>query len=128
YPTPDGTAVRDYIHVRDLAEAHALAISKLEKDHGLSVYNVGTGHGYSVSEIVNTVMEVTGKMVTIEKSPRRAGDPPILVADNTKIVSELGFAPQHSDLRTIIASAWEWHKKLFFPKPVQPNPEVAKVK
>lgn len=128
YPTPDGTAVRDYIHVRDLAEAHVLAIKKLEKgEDGVFTYNVGTGHGYSVSEIVNMVMEVTGKMVTIEKSPRRAGDPPVLVADNTKITEELKFTPQHSDLRSIISSAWDWHKTLYSVDVLQ-KPEKQQVK
>lgn len=127
YPTADGTAVRDYIHVRDLAEAHALAISKLIKERGLFTYNVGTGHGYSVSEIVNMVMDVTGKMVTIQKSPRRAGDPPALVADNAKITKELGFSPKYSDLKTIISSAWEWHQKLY-PKFAEAKLEKEKIK
>ncbi len=113
YPTPDGTAVRDYIHVKDLARAHVLALEKINSESGNFVYNVGTGKGYSVAQIVDTVIELTGKMVTIQKSERRPGDPPILVADNKKIKAELGFEPQHSSLETIISSAWDWHKSRF---------------
>ncbi len=110
YPTPDGTAIRDYIHVKDLARAHVLALDKMKADEGNFVYNVGTGRGYSVGQIVDTVVELTGKMVTIQKSPRRPGDPPILVADVKKIKAELGFEPQHSSLEAIISSAWDFHK------------------
>jgi UDP-glucose 4-epimerase len=111
YPTLDGTAMRDYIHVKDVARAHTLALDKLTNDSGIFIYNVGTGHGYTVAQIVDMVMEVTGKMVPIERTDRRPGDPPILVADNKKIRSELVFEPRHSDLETIITSAWDWHKK-----------------
>lgn len=112
YPTLDGTAVRDYIHVADLAEAHVLALFKLKQDEGSFVYNVGTGRGFSVAQMVNVVVEITGKMVTIEQAPRRPGDPAELIADCTKIHKELGFAAQHSDLETIITTAWNWHKKV----------------
>ncbi|HYE22825.1 MAG TPA: UDP-glucose 4-epimerase GalE [Verrucomicrobiae bacterium] len=111
YPTIDGTAVRDYIHVKDLARAHTLALEKLSQDSGTFIYNVGTGKGYSVAQIIDTVIEVTGKMVPIERSERRPGDPPILIADNKKIKRELKFEPRHSDLETIISTAWEWQKK-----------------
>lgn len=113
YPTSDGTAIRDYIHVKDLAHAHTLALNKLIDEGGMHTYNVGTGQGYSVAQIIDKVVEITGKMVPIEKVQRRPGDPPILVADNKLIKSELGFEAKHSDLITIITSAWEWHKQKF---------------
>lgn len=110
YPTKDGTAVRDYVHVEDLARAHIMALQKLEKDAGHFVYNIGAGKGYTVAEVVEAVMEVTGKMVPIENAPRRAGDPAALVADAKKISKELGFITEHSDLPVIIKTAWDWHK------------------
>lgn len=112
YPTFDGTCVRDYIHVCDLAQAHILALKKLEQEQGSFAYNVGTGQGRSVAEVVNTAMEVTKKMIPIEYAPRRPGDPAALVADALKIKTELGFEPLYSDLNTIIMTAWEWHQKL----------------
>lgn len=112
YETPDGTCIRDYIHVEDLAQAHVLALDKLNMDKGCFAYNVGTGKGSSVSEVVASAMEVTGKMVPIKYSPRRIGDPAALVADVTKIKNELGFEPKHSDLATIMQTAWAWHLKL----------------
>jgi UDP-glucose 4-epimerase len=113
YPTADGTAIRDYVHVADIAKAHALAIKKLEVDTGSFVYNIGTGKGYSVQEIIDKVVEVTRRMVPIELHDRRAGDPPILVADSKKVQAELGLTLEHSDLDTIIRTAWNWHKKIF---------------
>ena len=112
YPTHDGTCIRDYVHVLDLVQAHLLALNKLNEDTGAFAYNVGTGTGHSVNEVVTTAMEITGKMIPIEYSPRRAGDPAALVADVTKIKSELGFEPKYSDLSTIIRTAWAWHQKL----------------
>ncbi|HEV8601051.1 MAG TPA: UDP-glucose 4-epimerase GalE [Patescibacteria group bacterium] len=112
YPTSDGTAVRDYIHVADLADAHVLALAKLKKDQGSFAYNVGTGHGYSVAQMVNAAVEITGKMVMIEPAPRRPGDPAVLIADCSRIFRELGFKAQYSDLETIITTAWNWHKKI----------------
>lgn len=112
YETPDGTCIRDYIHVEDLAQAHVLALDKLNKDKGCFAYNVGTGRGSSVSEVVSAAMEVTGRMVPIKYSPRRAGDPAALVADVIKIKAELGFLPKHSDLQTILRTSWNWHLKL----------------
>ncbi len=112
YPTPDGTCIRDYIHVQDLAQAHLLALRKLETEPGCFNYNVGTGRGYSVTEVVNAAMEVTNKMIPIEYSPRRSGDPAALVADVRKIKEELGFSPQYSDLNTILTTAWTWYQKL----------------
>jgi UDP-glucose 4-epimerase len=113
YPTTDGTAIRDYVHVADIARAHALAIKKLDDETGSFTYNIGTGHGYSVQEIVDKVVEVTARMVPIEQHDRRAGDPPILVADSKKAQKELGLELKHSDLDTIIRTAWDWHKKIF---------------
>ncbi|MBX4204811.1 MAG: UDP-glucose 4-epimerase GalE [Candidatus Doudnabacteria bacterium] len=124
YPTADGTAIRDYVHVADIAKAHALAIAKLEEDTGSFTYNIGTGKGYSVQEIVDKVVEVTERMVPIEQHERRAGDPPILVADSKKAQKELGLELKHSDLDTIIRTAWNWHKQAFA-KPAVPVEEKA---
>ncbi len=112
YPTPDGTCLRDFIHVQDLAQAHVLALKKISTESGSFNYNVGTGRGYSVTEVINAAMEVTNKMIPIEYAPRRAGDPAALVADVTRIKQELGFEPQFSDLNTILRTAWAWHLKL----------------
>jgi UDP-glucose-4-epimerase GalE len=108
YPTPDGTCVRDYIHVDDLAEAHLLALEQLEPGKGLC-YNLGIGHGYSVREVVATVERVTGKRVAIIEGPRRPGDPPFLVASSEKIRRELGWQPRHTELGAIVETAWRWH-------------------
>ncbi|MBI2607523.1 MAG: UDP-glucose 4-epimerase GalE [Candidatus Doudnabacteria bacterium] len=113
YPTFDGTAVRDYVHVDDLALAHILALDKLTKDQGVFTYNIGTGTGYSVNQVVDCIMEQTGKMIMTEHAPRREGDPASLVADASLAFSELGFAAQYSDLPTIVDTAWSWHKKRF---------------
>jgi len=109
YDTPDGTCVRDYIHVDDLAEAHLLALERLEPGKGLR-YNVGTGHGYSVREVIRAVEEVTGKKVAVKEGPRRVGDPPALVASSAKIQRELGWQPRYTDLRAIVETAWNWHR------------------
>jgi len=109
YPTPDGTCVRDYIHVADLVSAHSLALEGLEPEAKL-IYNVGTGAGYSVRQVIETARRVTGHPLPAEESPRRPGDPPRLVANSDKIRRELGWPPQHSSLDDIIASAWEWHR------------------
>ena len=109
YPTPDGTCIRDYIHVDDLAEAHLLALEKLQPGQGLA-YNLGIGRGYSVREVVHIVEEVTGKKVTVKEGPRRPGDPPILVASSEKIQRELGWRPRYADLRSIVETAWHWHR------------------
>lgn len=113
YPTFDGTCIRDYIHVLDLAQAHVLALQKLEKDSGLFAYNVGTGTGRSISEVINESVEISGKMIPIDNHQRRPGDPASLVADATKIQSELGFKAEYSDLKTIISTSWAWYKKLY---------------
>jgi UDP-glucose 4-epimerase len=108
YPTPDGTCVRDYIHVSDLAQAHVLALGALENRAPL-IYNLGNGKGFSVQEVVETARRVTGDPIPAEIEARRPGDPPVLVASSEKIIRELGWKPKFAALETIIASAWEWH-------------------
>jgi len=110
YPTPDGTCIRDYIHVDDLAEAHLLALEKLQAGQGM-LYNLGIGRGYSVREVIRTVEEVTGKKVPVKEGPRRAGDPPVLIASSAKVQKELGWKPRYTDLRSIVETAWNWHSK-----------------
>jgi UDP-glucose-4-epimerase GalE len=109
YPTPDGTCIRDYIHVGDLAHAHWQALQSLKKRPESHFYNVGTGSGNSVLEIIHSIEDVTGEKVPVEIKPRRAGDPERLVADNHAIQSRLGWAPQKS-LNDIVQSAWEWEQ------------------
>jgi UDP-glucose 4-epimerase len=109
YPTEDGTCVRDYIHVSDLAAAHVLALDKIASGSKLA-YNVGLGRGYSVREVICTVEEVTGLTVPVQVGPRRTGDPPALVANADKIRTELGWVPKHDSLKAIIESAWRWHR------------------
>jgi len=109
YPTTDGTCIRDYIHVDDLAEAHLLALSRLEPGTELR-YNVGTGRGYSVREVIRVAEEVTGKKMPVKEGPRRPGDPPVLVASADKIRRELDWQPRYTDLRAIVETAWRWHK------------------
>ncbi|MDE2591049.1 MAG: UDP-glucose 4-epimerase GalE [Patescibacteria group bacterium] len=111
YNTPDGTCVRDYIHVLDLIEAHVLALTKLQKQPGTYQYNVGTGRGYSNKEVLEMVEKVSGQKVNVEYGQRRPGDADQLIADVTKITTELGFAPKYSDLETIVKTAWQWHSK-----------------
>ncbi|GGR71933.1 UDP-glucose 4-epimerase GalE [Deinococcus seoulensis] len=111
YPTPDGTCIRDYVHVQDLADAHVLAVEALlagQRTEG--TFNVGLGHGFSVKEVLDTVDDVIGTPLNRELAPRRAGDPPRLVADATRIREELGFKPQFTDLKDIVQTAWNWHK------------------
>lgn len=108
YPTPDGTCIRDYIHISDLISAHVLALDALAEEDKL-VYCLGNGEGYSVREVIETAREVTGLPITAKETPRRPGDAPRLVASSEKIRSELGWQPQIPDLKDIIASAWEWH-------------------
>jgi UDP-glucose 4-epimerase len=111
YKTKDGTCIRDYIHVLDLVEAHVLALEKIMKDKGMLAYNVGTGNGYSNKEVVEMVKKVSGKDFQVEESARRPGDADTLIADASKIKTELDFTPKYSDLETIVRTAWEWHKK-----------------
>ncbi len=111
YKTKDGTCIRDYIHVLDLIEAHILALEKLIKAKGAYIYNVGTGIGYSNKEVIETVKKVSGKAFDVEYSQRRKGDVDELIADPSKIKTELGFSPEFSDLNTIVNTAWQWHQK-----------------
>ena len=112
YPTKDGTCVRDYIHVMDLADAHLLALNKLSQNQLSEVYNIGNSRGFSVREIIEAVKKITGKKIDIEIQSRRKGDPAELVADNQKIKSELNWTAKNSDLDKIISSAWRWEQKL----------------
>ena len=109
YPTSDGTCVRDYIHVSDLAEAHALSLEYLRSGNPSTAINLGNGQGYSVLEVVDAARSVTRREIQIEMQGRRAGDPSHLVADATRAHSVLGWQPQQKDLGAIIGSAWEWH-------------------
>ncbi|OGO04903.1 MAG: hypothetical protein A2Y60_07325 [Chloroflexi bacterium RBG_13_54_9] len=109
YPTPDGTCIRDYIHVVDLAQAHILALHNLDK--GSQIYNLGNGAGYSVREVIEVVRRVTGRTIKVVEGPRRPGDMAVLVASSRRAVSELGWRPKYPDLKDIVQSAWEWHKE-----------------
>jgi UDP-glucose 4-epimerase len=112
YPTPDGTAIRDYVHVVDLADAHILAIEALiGEDRSLGAMNLGTTDGFSVREIVAAVERVTGRTLPVEYGPRRAGDPPALVAASTRARTVLGWHPNHSTLDEMVASAWTWLRR-----------------
>jgi UDP-glucose 4-epimerase len=111
YETPDGTCIRDYIHVTDLARAHILALKGLIAGKGSGVYNLGNGNGYSVKEVLKTAENVTGKKIKSYEAIRRPGDPARLVASSDKIQRELGWSPKYPELTTIIQTAWEWHKK-----------------
>ncbi len=108
YPTPDGTCVRDYIHVKDLAEAHLLALEYLERGGSSDVFNLGNGTGYSVREIIDTARRVTSKEIKAVAEPRRGGDPSVLIASNKKAAEVLGWKPNRS-LEQIVADAWAWH-------------------
>ena len=110
YNTPDGSCVRDYIHIEDLAHAHILALEALHEREVLH-YNLGNGDGSSVKEVVESVREITGHPVPAEVTPRRPGDPDVLIADSIKIRQELGWEPRYPDLKSIIQSAWNWHNK-----------------
>jgi UDP-glucose 4-epimerase len=109
YPTPDGTCIRDYIHITDLVTAHLLALEALGDGQQPLIYNLGNGMGYSVREVIETARKVTGSAIPVEEAPRRGGDAPRLVASSDRIRRELGWQPRHPELRDIIASAWEWH-------------------
>lgn len=110
YATPDGTCIRDYIHVLDLASAHILVLEALAR-HDRLIYNLGNGQGFSVREIIAAARRVTGRPIPAIDAPRRAGDPAVLVASSERIRQELSWRPQFSDLETILSSAWEWHRK-----------------
>lgn len=109
YPTPDGTCIRDYIHIADLVSAHILALDALDKRDKL-IYNVGSGNGFSVREVIEAARKVTGHAIPAVESPRRPGDPARLVASPKRIMDELGWNPQFTNLQDILSSAWEWHE------------------
>ena len=112
YPTPDGTCVRDYIHVSDLADAHLLALEKLETESRL-IYNLGNGFGFSVREVIDSARRVTGRPIAAEVHPRRPGDPAVLVASSERAIRELGWKPRYIQLDDIVRTAWEWHQKRY---------------
>lgn len=109
YPTPDGTCIRDYIHVADLASAHILALGALDERDKM-IYNVGSGNGFSVREVIETARKVTGHAIPTVETPRRPGDSARLVASPQRIINELGWEPRHTNLQSILSSAWDWHK------------------
>jgi len=111
YPTDDGTCVRDYVHVTDLAQAHNLALTALADGIDSRIYNLGNGNGYSVKEVIDMVADVVGKTIPYTIGKRRPGDPAILVASADKIKSELGWKPDYPSLQDIVSTAWEWHKR-----------------
>jgi UDP-glucose 4-epimerase len=111
YPTRDGTCIRDYVHVEDLADAHLLSLQYLLEDGKSDVFNCGYGHGYSVREVVTTASQLTGKDFAILEVERRAGDPPVLVADSSKLKKKLNWTPRYDDLQYIIKTAWEWEER-----------------
>lgn len=116
YPTPDGTCIRDYIHVSDLAEAHMLALSALDahpENQGPLIYNLGNGQGFSVREVIESARRVTGHAIPAELHPRRPGDPAVLVASSGKAIRELGWNPGYTELDEIIRTAWVWHQKRY---------------
>jgi len=127
YETPDGTPIRDYIHVSDLADGHVSALQRLLSGGAPGAFNLGTGQGYSVKQVLGAIEDATGMALEAGPAPRRAGDPPVLVADPTLAKTELGFTPQHSELRNIIETAWRWHRKAH-PKPSRQAQEAVPVR
>jgi UDP-glucose 4-epimerase len=123
YPTPDGTCIRDYIHVSDLAEAHLLTLEKLvgpdgktghpEHDKSNIVLNLGNHKGYSVKEVIDSVRRVTGRPIPVDMHPRRPGDPAVLIASSRRAIQELGWKPRYADLDEIVRTAWVWHQKRY---------------
>lgn len=111
YDTPDGTCIRDYIHVSDLATAHRLGLEYLLAGNESTVFNLGNGHGFSVRQVIDCVEKVTGKKLVVKLGDRRPGDPPILVGSSQKAQEILGWQPQYSELETIVTHAWHWHQK-----------------
>ncbi|WP_348262114.1 UDP-glucose 4-epimerase GalE [Telmatobacter sp. DSM 110680] len=116
YPTPDGTCIRDYIHVSDLADAHLLAVKALDTDAAAKnrlIFNLGNGQGFSVREVIESARRVTGHAIPAELHPRRAGDPAILVASSDRAIRELGWKPRYTQLDDIVRTAWVWHQKRY---------------
>jgi UDP-glucose 4-epimerase len=112
YPTPDGTCVRDYVHVSDLADAHLLALGALDSQSRL-IFNLGNGKGFSVKEVIESARRVTGHAIPVEVQPRRPGDPAVLVASSEKAIRELGWKPRYTQLDDILRTAWAWHQKRY---------------
>lgn len=110
YPTPDGSCIRDYIHTEDLCQAHLLVLDALSRGHQTDIYNVGTGRGVSNKEVIEQIKKETGVDFSVVVKPRRSGDPAQLVADPMKLKKEFGWEPKYSDISTIVATAWKWHK------------------
>lgn len=110
YPTPDGTCIRDYIHVADLSQAHLLALQALSGGAPSNIYNLGNGQGYSNLEVIETARRITNKPIKVNEAPRRPGDPAILVASSCRIMKELGWKPKYPNLDEIITTAWNWHR------------------
>jgi UDP-glucose 4-epimerase len=116
YPTPDGTCIRDYIHVSDLAEAHLLALDALHRpsdNPARLIYNLGNGQGFSVKEVIESARRVTGHPIPAEVHPRRSGDPAVLVASSEKAIRELGWKPRYTQLDDILRTAWAWHQQRY---------------
>ena len=109
YPTPDGTCVRDYIHVTDLANAHVLALEYLDRESTSNIFNLGNGEGFSVRQVIDSAIRVTGREIAVMEDERRAGDPAVLVAGSDRIKKELGWKPQFAGIDTIVDTAWKWH-------------------
>lgn len=118
YDTPDGTPIRDYIHVSDLADAHVTALQRLLAGGDSGAFNLGTGHGYSVKQVLDAIASETGVGMTAERAGRREGDPPVLIADASLAKAELGFEPTLSDIETIVGSAWAWHQRAHPRRPI----------
>jgi UDP-glucose 4-epimerase len=112
YPTPDGTCIRDYIHVSDLADAHLLALDALDSSDRL-IFNLGNGKGFSVREVIESARRVTGHPIPVDMEPRRAGDPAVLIASSEKAIKELGWQPKYTQLDEIVRTAWIWHQKRY---------------
>ncbi|MCL4145397.1 UNVERIFIED_CONTAM: hypothetical protein GTU68_008971 [Idotea baltica] len=120
FPTDDGTCIRDYVHVDDLAEAHSLALAKMESREGFHAYNVGSGTGYSVRQVISAVERSLGLELNVSATERRAGDPAILIADSSRLRKELAWAPRYDDIDTIVQSAVTWHQSAVY-KRICPN-------
>jgi UDP-glucose-4-epimerase GalE len=111
YPTPDGTCLRDYIHVADLAQGHVQALDYLQRGGAATAVNLGTGHAFSVREVIAAAEQVTARRIPVREAARRAGDPPVLVADATRARTLFGFAPRYTEIAPIVETAWKWHSR-----------------